>query len=107
MEQQVLGFLLLSMTKEVMAQVASCSTSREVWTLLEQTYVSRSKARVVNTRMTLATTQKGNMSISEYIGKMKSLADKITLAGKALEEEELVSYFLAGLDFDYNQSCQR
>jgi hypothetical protein len=55
--------------------------------------------------MTLATTQKGNMSISEYIGKMKSLVDKMTLAGKALEEE-LVSYFLAGLDFDYNQSCQ-
>jgi hypothetical protein len=52
--------------------------------------------------MTLTTTQKGNMSISDYIVKMKSLAYEIASAGKALEEEELVSYILAGLVFDYN-----
>jgi hypothetical protein len=57
-EQQVLRFLLTSMTKAVMAQVASCPTLKEVWTLLEQTYSSKSKTRVVNTRMVLATTQK-------------------------------------------------
>jgi hypothetical protein len=44
MEQQVLGFLMLSMTKDAMVQVANCSTPREVWTLLEQTYASKSKA---------------------------------------------------------------
>jgi hypothetical protein len=35
MEQQVLGFLMLSMTKDVMVQVAGCYTPREVWTQLE------------------------------------------------------------------------
>jgi glutathionylspermidine synthase len=90
------------MTKDVMAQVASCSNPREVWTLLEQTYASRSKARVVNTRMALATTQKGNMTIFEYIAKMKSLANEMVSTRKALEDEELVSYIMAGLDFDYN-----
>jgi hypothetical protein len=102
LEQQVLGFLLTSMTKDVMAQVASCSTPKEAWTLLEQTYASCSKARVVNTRMALATTQKGSMTISEYIAKMKSLADEMASAGKALEDEELVSYIMVRLDFDYN-----
>jgi hypothetical protein len=34
-EQHVLDFLLTSMTREVMVQVASCPTPREVWTLLE------------------------------------------------------------------------
>jgi hypothetical protein len=52
--------------------------------------------------MALATTQKGNMSISEYIAKMKSFADEMASAGKSLEDEELVSYILVGLDFDYN-----
>jgi hypothetical protein len=101
-EQQVLRFLLMSMTRDIMAQVSSCETPREVWKLLEQTYASRSKARVVNTRMALATTQKGNMSISEYLAKMKSFAYDMASAGKPLEEEELVSYILAGLDFDYD-----
>jgi hypothetical protein len=76
--------------------------TREVWKLLEQTYESRSKARVVNTRMACTTTQKGNMLISEYLAKMKSFADDMASASKALEEEELVSYIFAGLDFDYN-----
>jgi glutathionylspermidine synthase len=102
LEQQALGFLLTSMTKDVMIQVIRCSTPKEVWTLLEETYASRSKARVVNTRMALATTQKGNMRISEYFNKMKTLADEMASAGKALEDEELVSYIMAGLDFDYN-----
>jgi hypothetical protein len=52
--------------------------------------------------MALATTQKGNLSISEYLAKMKSFVDDMASAGKALEEEELVSYILTGLDFDYN-----
>jgi hypothetical protein len=54
--------------------------------------------------MTLATTQKGSMTISEYIAKIKSLADEMTSAGKALKDEELVSYIMVGLDFDYNPS---
>jgi hypothetical protein len=33
MEQEVLDFLLMSMTKEVMTQVAGCSTPKEVCTL--------------------------------------------------------------------------
>jgi hypothetical protein len=85
-----------------MAQVSSCATPREIWNLLEQTHASRSKSRVINTRMALATTQKGNLSISEYLAKMKSFVDDMASAGKALEEEDLVSYILTGLDFDYN-----
>jgi hypothetical protein len=52
--------------------------------------------------MAPTTTQKGNMSIFEYIAKMKSFADEMASAGKYLEEEELVSYILAGHDFDYD-----
>jgi hypothetical protein len=41
------------------------------------------------------------MMISEYIAKMKSLANEMAVAGKALVDEEL-AYIMAGLDFDYN-----
>jgi hypothetical protein len=72
------------MLNDVPTQVESCSTPREVWTLLEQTYASHLKVRVVNTQMALATIQKGNMTISEYIAKMKSLADEMASAKKTL-----------------------
>jgi hypothetical protein len=41
------------------------------------------------------------MSISEYITKMKSHADEMASA-KKVDDEELVSYILAGLDEEYN-----
>jgi hypothetical protein len=33
---------------------------------------------------------------------MKTLADKMALASKKLDDEELSSYVLVGLDFEYN-----
>ena len=42
------------------------------------------------------------MSIDEYVGKMKVYADELAAAGKALDDEELISYIITGLDLDYN-----
>lgn len=43
LEQQVLGFLMTTMTPEVMCQVASCTTPKDVCSLLKQTNVSVSR----------------------------------------------------------------
>lgn len=40
--------------------------------------------------------------MAEYVGKMRSLADEITSTGKTIDDDELVSYILVGLDYDYN-----
>ena len=53
-------------------------------------------------RMVLSTASKGLLSISEYFAKMKSLADEMALAGRKLEDEELISYILTGLDLEFN-----
>jgi hypothetical protein len=56
----------------------------------------------VNTRIALATTKKGTMSIDEYVSKMKAYADELAAAGKTLDDEELISFIITGLDLDYN-----
>ena len=40
--------------------------------------------------------------MAEYFTKMKGLADEMESAGRKLEDEELVSYILTGLDSDFN-----
>jgi len=40
LEQQVLGFLMISMTQEVMGQVATCVTPKAMWSLLEETCIT-------------------------------------------------------------------
>jgi hypothetical protein len=42
--------------------------------------------------------RKGNMTITEYVNKMRALGDEMSAAGKPLDYEEMVSYILAGLD---------
>jgi hypothetical protein len=37
-----------------------------------------------------------------YYSKMKGFADELAAAGKCLDDEEVVTYILAGLDFEYN-----
>ncbi|WVZ51377.1 hypothetical protein U9M48_002529 [Paspalum notatum var. saurae] len=65
-------------------------------------FSSITKARTVNTKIALATTKKGDMSMAEYVGKMRALADELTYAGKTIDDDELMSYILSGLDYDYN-----
>lgn len=54
--------------------------------------------RAISTRLALTTAQKGSSSVADYIGKMKTLADEMRSTRKKLEDGELVSYILAGLD---------
>jgi hypothetical protein len=51
--------------------------------------------------MALSMTKKGDMSISKYVAKMKALADEMAFVGKKLDDEDLVSYILAGLHSDF------
>jgi hypothetical protein len=87
---------------DILVQIDALPSAREVWKHIETSFASQSCARVINTRMALATTQKGSSTVAEYMSKMKTLADDMAFAEKKIGDEELCSYILAGLDFEYN-----
>jgi hypothetical protein len=101
-DQHVLGFLLSFMTKESLSQVYACHTVSETWTVTEGNIMSATRAHIVNSRIALATTKKGELSIVNYITNMCTLGDELAIAGKPLNDNDLISYILVGLDFDYN-----
>lgn len=55
-DQQVLGFLLTSVCKDVLGQIAAMETAAQAWKMIEDMFSSRTQARAVNTRLALATT---------------------------------------------------
>ena len=55
----------------------------------------------MSTRLALTTASKGASTVAEFFVKMKGLADDMASAGKKLEDEELVSFILAGLGDDF------
>jgi hypothetical protein len=82
-------------------QVSTCETAEEVWNTIEKMYASQTRARIVNLRIALANTKKGNSSAADYFAKMKALGDEMTAAGRRVEDEELVEYILTGLGEEY------
>jgi uncharacterized membrane protein YgcG len=97
-DQQVLGCLLSSLSKEVLTHVSPSDTAAEAWTAIEQMFGSQVQARTVNTRIALSTTKKGNMTITKYFSKMKVLGDEMAAP---LDDEELGEHIITGLSHDY------
>jgi hypothetical protein len=97
-DQALLGYLLSSLTREVLMGVTTLNTSAEVWSSLEGMFSTRTRARSVNTRIALATTRKAASTMAEFYSKMKSYADEMASSGQRLGDEEFVAYVLTGLD---------
>jgi hypothetical protein len=101
-DQQVLSFLLTSVSKDVLIQIAAKKTAVDAWQTTEAMFSSQTRAHMVNTRLALTSTFKGSMTVAEYIGRMKTLGDEMAVVGRKLEDDELVEYILTGLDEEYD-----
>jgi hypothetical protein len=101
-EQQVLSYLPTSVSRDVLVQIAASPSVAAVWKHIEEAFASQSCTWAINTCMVLVTTQKLSMTVNEYVAKMKSLTDDMASAGKKLDDEEIASYILTGLDYEYN-----
>ncbi|XBH89844.1 hypothetical protein VPH35_081660 [Triticum aestivum] len=101
-DQNVLGFLLGSLSREVLLQVMEHTTASSLWAALLAMFASQSRAKVMQLRTQLTNTRKGDSSATAYFTKMKGLADELAAAGKKMDEDDLVSQILQGLDADYN-----
>lgn len=52
--------------------------------------------------MQLVNCKKGGLTAAAYYAKMKALGDELAAAGRPVDDEEMVTFILVGLDFDYN-----
>jgi hypothetical protein len=95
-DQQLLSYILNSLTSDVLSQVATLTSSTPIWEVLETMYSAQSCAQITNLRMQLATYKKGSMTTTTYFSKMKKLGDELAAAGKVIEDEEMVTLIVAG-----------
>jgi hypothetical protein len=100
-DQQILGFLNASLSREVLGQVATYTCVARTWKALNAMFASQSRARTMQLRLCLSTTRKSEMTAAVYFNKMKGYANEMAAAGKMLEDEDFIAYLLAGLDYDY------
>ena len=80
-DQQVLGYLLSNLTKEVLLTVTTVTTAGALWTTLAGMFSSQSASRINNIRTSLINAQKGNLSVASYFAAMRGYADELAAAG--------------------------
>ncbi|KAK1620266.1 hypothetical protein QYE76_025783 [Lolium multiflorum] len=101
-DQQVVSFLVNSLSEDVLPHVFGLHHAVDVWRALHNMYSTQSKSRVSTLRGALTNTKKLDMTAQQYITKMKGFASELAAAGKTVDDDELKDYILNGLDGSFN-----
>lgn len=82
-QQEILlmGWLMTSMTEEILFKGCACTTTTSIWTILAKVFASTSQVLTLQLRLTLQTTKKGDKSIEDYISQMVQMPIHCPLQG--------------------------
>ncbi|ESR55032.1 hypothetical protein CICLE_v10024253mg, partial [Citrus x clementina] len=97
-DQQLLGWLLSSMTESVLG----CKTSFKVWKALEKLYGSQNKPRALQLKNQMMKTKKNNLSIYDYFHKMKGISDSMVAIGAPMSDCDFIMSVLGGIGSESN-----
>ena len=100
-DQCLLSWFNTTLSDRVLSSLYGLKTARQVWTTLATRYASQSKARICYLKRQLQTLNQGSQSCSAFLNETKSVAGLLAAAGQSLEDEDLISYVLGGLNSDY------
>ena len=97
----MLAYLLTAITREVITQMVVVETAHAAWTALTTMFSSHSRSRIKNLRISLSNAEKGTQTVGAYFAYMRGLADELAAAGKPLDDDEQISYIIAGMGMEY------
>lgn len=100
-DQIIYSWLLSTMTPEVASEFLHCKTACEMWNAVIDLMSANCRSRITMYRYDLQRTCKGGSSITEYLSKMKLIADNLAMAGSPIPDSDLITQTLAGLDAEY------
>ena len=85
--------------------LAGITSSREVWSTLEQRFTSTSRANILNLKLELQSLKKGNDFVNNFLQKIKIARDKLLVVGVVVDNEELICIVLRGLPREFAHFC--
>ena len=85
----------------VQSVISCATTTKEVWTILAETFGNPTRGHIRQIRFQIRTCVKGTKTISEYLRTIKAKTDELALLGKPMDQEEVTEQILAGLTEEY------
>ena len=83
------------LSQSLLSTVARYTCARDVWSSLKQRFASQQ--RIVELHTELVTTKCGDISISDFLDKIHSIADNLYLSGRPIYDEDLVSIIVSNI----------
>ena len=85
-----------------MAEAVGLSTSRKVWTALENTFSHHSKAGEIHLKDDLQLMKRDTRPVTAYARAFKALCDQLHAIGRLVDGTDKVHWFLRGLRPDFS-----
>ena len=81
-----------------MSSMYGLNTSRLAKTYLASRFSDQSRSRISHMKRQLQSLQQGSMTCAEYLNQAKSWADQLAAVGKPVDDDELISFIISGLN---------
>ncbi|KAB5519935.1 hypothetical protein DKX38_024254 [Salix brachista] len=100
-DQYILSWLNATLSESILPTVFGLNTSKEVWDLLAHRFAAQNRSRITHLKRQLQNLQQGNKSCSDYVQAAKSYANQLAAVGKSIDDDDLISYIIGGLNTEY------
>jgi len=101
-DQFLLSWINVTLTDKVLSTVYGLNTSKQVWSALSNRFASQSTSRIAHIKRQLQSLSQGSKTCTEYLQFAKSLADQLAAVGKTIDDDDLISYVIGGLNSSFN-----
>ncbi|KAG8483654.1 hypothetical protein CXB51_023307 [Gossypium anomalum] len=95
------SWLLSSVSPSVLPHLIGLNTSSQIWNALVGVYGSKSTSQLMFYRRALHSQRKADLSMREFLMKVKSFCDRLAGCGEIISEQEHVTAILNGLPAEY------
>jgi hypothetical protein len=97
-DQQVLRFLLNTLSPDVLSHLLEVTSTAEAWAAINAMFKTASRTKAQHLRGEPNDTKKLSLTADQYYTKMRGFASELSALGKPVEDDELLGYLLHGLD---------
>jgi hypothetical protein len=101
-DQYVLSWINVHLSESVLSTIYGLQTSHQVWTSLATKFASSTRSHVSHLKRQLQTLKQGSKTCSEYLKNAKSWSNQLAAIGKPIDDEDLISYIISGLNPSFN-----
>lgn len=102
-DQLLLHAIISSVDQNVITMLGNVKNSKQAWDILNNTFASKTCARIMQLKEQLSRFTKGSRPIFEYLQGIKSLSDELVVINSPLDDVDLVIYTLNGLGPEYKE----